>query len=155
MQLSIQKALPAVIPQNISDPKFKGFILLGFLILIFFSIIGCSSFQGPVIFSNETHTDDEFSPLSEMIHFYQGPMDHFSAVRFGECPMFPNCSEYGLDAIRTHGVMLGWFMTCDRLMRCGRDEMTLSPEIFVDGKLKTFDPLNRNDQWLQNSLFHP
>jgi uncharacterized protein len=62
--------------------------------------------------------------------------------------MFPNCSEYALSAIRKHGVILGWFMTCDRLMRCGRDEISISPEIIVDGKLKTLDPLDRNDEWL-------
>jgi putative component of membrane protein insertase Oxa1/YidC/SpoIIIJ protein YidD len=154
MRFSIQKAVP-VITQNTADPIFREFMLFGFFIFIFFSIIGCSTLPSPVIFSTETCADDEFSPLSEMIQFYQGPMDHFTAVRFGECPMFPNCSEYGRDAIHTHGVMLGWFMTCDRLMRCGRDELTMSPEIIIDGKLKTFDPVNRNDQWLQNSLFHP
>ena len=102
-----------------------------------------------------SQADDEFSPLSELIQFYQGPLDHFTAVRFGECPMFPNCSEYGRDAIHTHGVMLGWFMTCDRLMRCGRDEVDISPEIIVDGKFKTLDPLDCNDPWLNSRLLYP
>jgi len=38
-------------------------------------------------------------------------------------------------------------MTFDRLMRCGRDELYLSPEIIVDGKSKCYDPVKNNDFW--------
>jgi len=36
-------------------------------------------------------------------------------------------------------------MTFDRLMRCGRDELYLSPKIIVDGKSKCYDPVKNND----------
>lgn len=36
-------------------------------------------------------------------------------------------------------------MTCDRLMRCGRDETELSPRIMVDGELKYYDPVQANE----------
>ena len=41
-------------------------------------------------------------------------------------------------------------MTFDRLMRCGRDELYLSPEIIVDGKPKCYDPVKDNDCWWYN-----
>jgi uncharacterized protein len=128
-----------------------------YLILIIVCLVfnGCAAFSNLGSNSTAQSSIDESSPVSIMIRFYQGPMDHFSPVRFGECPMYPHCSEYALDAIQTHGVIIGWFMTCDRLMRCGRDEINLSPEIIVDGKGKTFDPVDRNDIWLQNHLLNP
>jgi putative component of membrane protein insertase Oxa1/YidC/SpoIIIJ protein YidD len=117
---------------------------------------GCCSFSaGKSTESIRSSVADEFSPLSSAIHFYQGPLDHLSAVRFGECPMYPHCSQYSLNVFQKHGVILGWFMTCDRLMRCGRDEIDLSPEIVVDGQWKTLDPVDRNDIWRNNSLPFP
>lgn len=83
-------------------------------------------------------------PLSMMIRFYEGPLDHLSAVRAGECPMFPSCSAYAKAAVQEYGLFTGWMMASDRLMRCGRDETRLSPPIFIDGKWKTYDPLEKN-----------
>jgi uncharacterized protein len=119
--------------------------------IAFLLFTGCSTCIKPGRHSNLTPVSDEVSPISSMIYFYQGPMDHLSSVRFGECPMFPHCSAYALSAIEKHGVLLGWFMTCDRLMRCGRDEIDISPEIIVDGKVKTFDPVDRNDKWFEEN----
>ena len=87
------------------------------------------------------------SPASQLIHFYQGPLNHLSAVRYGGCPMHPNCSAYGLSAIEKHGAVVGWMMVFDRLMRCGLDETSLSPEILVDGSWKYIDTLEQNDFW--------
>jgi putative component of membrane protein insertase Oxa1/YidC/SpoIIIJ protein YidD len=125
------------------------------LCFIFIATIGCCTWDHPETFSESLTPHDEFSPLSGMIRFYQGPMNHLSAVRFGECPMHPHCSEYALEAIEKHGMILGWFMTCDRLMRCGRDETDISPEILVDGKWKTLDPIDCNDPWLNSHLLYP
>ena len=86
-------------------------------------------------------------PLSGMIQFYRGPLNHFDAVRTGECPMYPSDSQYGLQSIQKHGMLIGWIMTVDRLMRCGRDEIRLSPPVIVDGKLKYYDPVEKNDFW--------
>lgn len=86
-------------------------------------------------------------PLSATIQFYQGPLNHLDAVRMGECPMYPSCSQYGLESIQKHGALMGWIMTMDRLMRCGRDEIRLSPPVIVDGRLKSYDPLEKNDFW--------
>ena len=82
-----------------------------------------------------------------MIEFYRGPLNHLSAVRSGECPMYPSDSEYSLQSIQKHGMLMGWIMAMDRLMRCGRDETRLSPMLIINGKSKYYDPVEKNDFW--------
>jgi putative component of membrane protein insertase Oxa1/YidC/SpoIIIJ protein YidD len=84
-------------------------------------------------------------PVSQIIHFYQGPLDHLSAVRYGGCPMAPHCSAYALMALEKHGPLTGLMMTFDRLIRCGNDEIHLSPEVFVNGRRLTYDPVEANE----------
>lgn len=86
-------------------------------------------------------------PFSGLIRLYQGPLNHFDAVRRGECPMFPSCSEYGRLAIAAHGPVIGWMMAHDRLMRCGRDETATAPRVLVRGQWRFFDPVEANDFW--------
>lgn len=82
-----------------------------------------------------------------IISFYRGPLNHLQAVRRGECPMYPSCSEYSRQAVARFGFAKGWVMSMDRLMRCGRDETRLAPKILVNGKVKYFDPIENNDLW--------
>jgi putative component of membrane protein insertase Oxa1/YidC/SpoIIIJ protein YidD len=100
-------------------------------------------------YSNSMQTEATWGadPLSSMIRFYRGPLNHLSSVRPGECPMYPSDSEYSLQSTQKHGMLLGWIMSVDRLMRCGRDETKLSPEVFINGKRKTYDPVDKNDFW--------
>jgi putative component of membrane protein insertase Oxa1/YidC/SpoIIIJ protein YidD len=93
------------------------------------------------------------SPLSSAVRFYQGPLNHLSAVKSSECPMYPSCSEYSRECIQKHGSAIGWMMTVDRLMRCGRDDMRLLPRVVVDGKVKYFDPVSENDFWWDGSSY--
>jgi putative component of membrane protein insertase Oxa1/YidC/SpoIIIJ protein YidD len=79
------------------------------------------------------------------IKFYRGPLNHLRAVRRGECPMYPSCSEYSRQAIARFGFTKGWVMSMDRMMRCGRDETRLAPKIWVNGKLKYYDPIEKNN----------
>ena len=65
------------------------------------------------------------------------------------CRMSPSCSAYSKEAFQAHGFFLGWIMTCDRLMRCGRDETHLSPGILIPEGRLTLDPLSRNDSWIK------
>jgi|GEM_PF-641832 len=85
--------------------------------------------------------------LSSWIWFYRGPLDHLRAVRSGQCPMYPSCSDYSRQALEQHGFAMGAIMMFDRLMRCGRDEVHLSPPVLVDGRRRTYDPLEANDFW--------
>ena len=120
----------------------KTLIKLILLLVLFCLIASCTYSQ-----SMQAETDRGADPLSLMVQFYQGPLNHLSAVRYGECPMYPSDSEYSLQSIKKHGMLAGWVMSMDRLMRCGRDETKLSPEVFVNGKWKTYDPVEKNDFW--------
>ncbi|MCD6586802.1 MAG: membrane protein insertion efficiency factor YidD [Desulfobacteraceae bacterium] len=112
------------------------------LFTLLFLFTGCSMHE-----PSTATTRHDASPASQIIHFYQGPLNHLSAVRYGGCPMHPNCSAYGLSAIEKHGALVGWMMMFDRLMRCGLDETRLSPEVLVDGNWKHIDTLEQNDFW--------
>lgn len=79
-----------------------------------------------------------------IIQFYQ---DYISAADGDRCPMVPSCSAYAAQAIEKHGPVLGWMMACDRLVRCGRDEVTRSKKRWVSGQTLTVDPVQANDFW--------
>ena len=116
-----------------------------FLLLLFtwtWTLFSCRS--GAQVKENPA---SHFNPMVSAIQFYRGPLNHLSAVRIGECPMYPSDSEYSLESFDKHGWVLGWIMTMDRLLRCGRDETRRSPPVRVDGKWKTYDPLVNNDFW--------
>ncbi len=85
--------------------------------------------------------------LPALLDLYRGPLNHLYAIRGGQCPMYPTCSQYSRQAIARHGPAIGWMMTTDRLLRCGRDETHLATKIMVDGQLKTYDPVTENDFW--------
>ncbi len=109
--------------------------------LIFFSVLfSCAYSKTP-----KKESQDEFGPGTALVRFYRGPLNHLSAVRYSECPMYPSCSEYSRQCFQKYGFLIGWMMTCDRLMRCGRDETKLSPTIFINRKWKFYDPPEIND----------
>jgi putative component of membrane protein insertase Oxa1/YidC/SpoIIIJ protein YidD len=78
---------------------------------------------------------------------YEDVLGHLSSVRSGQCPMYPSCSEYSREAFGKHGMVVGWWMTFDRLLRCGRSGMKHSPRILIEGTWKHYDPVARNDRW--------
>ncbi|OQX62127.1 MAG: hypothetical protein B5M56_07415 [Desulfococcus sp. 4484_241] len=80
-------------------------------------------------------------PVVNLFKKYISPLD-------GErCSMFPTCSTYSIQAFKKHGLFWGWIMTCDRLLRCGRDEWDNAPHVIVDGRLRCYDPVENNDFW--------
>lgn len=119
-------------------------IRLIFSFLALLSVNGCAGANGGA----------EVDPLTGIIDFYRGPLNHLSAVRDGECPMYPSCSEYARRAIRKHGMAIGWIMAHDRLMRCGRDEKRQAPKVLVNGKWKYYDPVEENDRWWSEKVDH-
>lgn len=94
--------------------------------------------------TNVETVETGFNPGMAIVQFYRGPLDHLSAVRHGSCPMHPSCSEYSRQCFENYGPAAGWAMTCDRLMRCGRDELKLSGRIMVNGEWKSYDPVEMN-----------
>ncbi|MEW6378878.1 MAG: membrane protein insertion efficiency factor YidD [bacterium] len=61
------------------------------------------------------------------------------------CPMFPSCSQYGVEAIRRYGPFRGVILTSDRLLRCGREADY--PLVRSRGEYRFFDPLEGNVLW--------
>ena len=54
--------------------------------------------------------------LLGLVRFYR---THLSPLKRGHtCRFVPTCSEYALEAIETHGALLGGLMTLWRLLRC-------------------------------------
>ena len=87
------------------------------------------------------------NPLRFMVELHR---KYISPIDGKNCPMYPSCSRYSLQCLKKHGLFVGWVMTCDRLLRCGRDELRLSPEIVVNDELRCYDPLENNDFWWWN-----
>jgi putative membrane protein insertion efficiency factor len=95
---------------------------------------------------NQDHSDGKLFLFP--IHFYR---KYISGADGNRCPMHPSCSTYSLEAIKKHGPLKGWVLTCDRLIRCGRDEIKLGPPIFAGEKTRTNDPVKNNDFWWDKS----
>jgi putative membrane protein insertion efficiency factor len=78
------------------------------------------------------------------IRMYQ---TYVSSMGGHRCPMKPSCSQYSIEAFKKHGYLLGWIMTSDRLLRCGRDETRLSRTLRKNNEIFSYDPLENNDFW--------
>jgi len=85
-----------------------------------------------------------FSVWSPPLKFFQKVISKADGDR---CPMSPSCSHYAGQAFERHGALLGWILTCDRLLRCGHDELRLSPKVQVNGSPRIFDPVDANTRW--------
>ena len=79
-----------------------------------------------------------------LFRFYK---QYISSADGNRCGMYPSCSSYGQEAVKKHGLFIGWIMTCDRLIRCGRDEIKLSPKFSSSNRHLTIDPVEANDFW--------
>lgn len=103
---------------------------------------------GSPAWSSELQTDrpglDKETPEVSPITLYQKIISRADGNR---CPMHPSCSHYAQEALKRHGSVLGWVLTCDRLLRCGRDETRLAAPIKIKGEQHTYDPLSANTFW--------
>jgi len=137
--------------QYSSTPSRQMRIGLIFLILFFTlaTVLYASDLKGPWDKNNSQiisrkQIDKKVNPLRFLVEAYSA---YISPIDGRNCPMYPSCSKYSLQCFKKHGFFIGWMMTCDRLFRCGRDELRLSPQIIVNGKFKCCDPLKNNDFW--------
>ena len=104
------------------------------MVLIFLSVIFIIFFVSPL------YAEDK----NFILDFYQ---NHISVVDGNRCPMYPSCSSYASRAFEKHGPVLGWIMSCDRLVRCGRDEADVSEKAVVNSHQLIYDPVEANDYW--------
>jgi hypothetical protein len=84
-----------------------------------------------------------FNPLRTLVEVHR---NYLSPIDGKECPMYPSCSQYSLLCFEKHGPLIGWVMTCDRLLH-EADEMRKAPMIYVNGEVRFYDPLKNNDFW--------
>ena len=110
------------------------------LFILYISMLSSS----PKVLWAQDLTENNQPGTNPVIKFYQA---HISGIDGNRCPMYPSCSQYCAQAIQKHGLGLGWIMACDRMLRCGRDEVRLAPHIRVNGRELLFDPVSANDFW--------
>jgi putative membrane protein insertion efficiency factor len=58
------------------------------------------------------------SVVNDYIGIYQ---KYISQIRGQECPMYPSCSNYGIKVFNKNNLVSAFFLTSDRLLRCGHD----------------------------------
>lgn len=63
------------------------------------------------------------------------------------CGSYPVCSSYAAEAIKRYGFIYGSWFAMDRIIHEVGD-MRESNWIIIDGKRRLYDPLSRNDFWL-------
>jgi len=83
-------------------------------------------------------------PESMFMHFYRygiGQMDGRS------CPSYPVCSLYATDAVNRHGLLFGSWLAMDRIIH-EHDDLQHGQWLTINGEERLFDPLARNDFWL-------
>ena len=116
------------------SPSYNQRVLYPIAVIFIFFI------ASPVLSQEKDIADDP----CVIITFYQKVISPIDGHR---CPMEPSCSSYLNQAMKKHGLLLGWIMGMDRLVRCGRSEVNLSPPIWENGIKHTHDPVENNDFW--------
>lgn len=131
---------------------FKSFYQKANLSTVFFLavIICCAScaHENRLIMENNSVLNSRAdNPVNFFIYPVEFYRKYISTVAGSRCSMYPSCSKYSIDALKKHGPVVGYIMTCDRLMRCGRDEVRLSSPVWINGKRRCYDPVRNNDFW--------
>ncbi len=94
--------------------------------------------------ASDTPESGATAAAGKWLNFYKTVV---SATDGERCCMSPSCSTYAAQAFKKHGFFMGWILSCDRLIRCGRDETRLSPHIRSGNRMLTVDTLEDNDFW--------
>ena len=110
-------------------------------VLIFF----CFAFF--LVVTSDTASSEEEPGLNPGLWLLSLYRDHISPVDGDRCPSIPSCSSYAEQAFKKHGLFIGWMMTVDRLIHEGKEETSVSPFVYSEGKVKIFDPVENNDFW--------
>jgi len=90
------------------------------------------------------------SPQGFGIAFYQHVLGHLDGRA---CPAYPVCSAYAREAIQKHGALVGSWLMIDRLIHETSD-LGVGPWINWQGEKRLYDPLQRNDFWLEKEDEH-
>ncbi len=85
-------------------------------------------------------------PLQSPLYLYQRIVGHLDGR---PCPSFPVCSLYAKQALAMHGALLGSWLMLDRLIH-EADDVRRGPWTMAEDGKRLYDPLSRNDFWLNN-----
>lgn len=98
--------------------------------------------NGPLFSNLNLSSDNEYGKVeNSILTFYQ---KWISPIKGGNtCQMFPSCSQYAKVAFENYPVLFAFILTCERLLRCGR-ELDLYSVIVNNNELKFFDPVPDN-----------
>ena len=125
---------------------------LFFLLIIIFSVTSVVCAEGLTPKIKKTRLVEKGKEYQNVLHHgLDGALtiykNYVSGVIGSRCKMVPTCSSYSRDALNKHGVIIGFVLTFDRLMREG-DEYRYSSVIYnSDKKLVTYDPVEGNTFW--------
>ena len=100
----------------------------------------------PVSAENEYDVAKPTGLFTYPVFFFQ---KFISGADGDRCQMYPSCSNYAINAFKKHGNITGWIMTCDRLLRCGRDEIRYPEPVWINGEKHFLDQIEDNDFWWQ------
>lgn len=129
-----------------TKPSYR--IKIIFFLLLFAYCCSACAHENRLIMENSSVSNNRLekppNPFIYPVEFYR---KHISTVAGNRCRMYPSCSQYCIDAFKKHGSVMGYIMSCDRLLRCGRDEVRLSPPVWINGKRRCYDPVSNNDFW--------
>lgn len=53
------------------------------------------------------------------IRLYKLTFSHIFRMGGNRCRFYPDCSSYGLEAVKTHGAFVGGWLTVKRVVKCG------------------------------------
>jgi putative component of membrane protein insertase Oxa1/YidC/SpoIIIJ protein YidD len=112
--------------------------------MVFVSIGVEAMAQSPLRVPGKTEAERATPPLAHQIGFFRQVLSKADGDR---CPMHPSCSTYALESLQKHGALIGWVMACDRLLRCGHDEVHLAPAVRIGQRPRAYDPVANNDFW--------
>lgn len=122
----------------------KSFYNLLFFFLVFAVMPPGGKAESSKIEKSEHRQESEPAPFVFPIQVFRNFLSGADGQR---CAMVPSCSTYALEAVKKHGSIIGWVMTCDRLMRCGLDETRHTPPVRVGRRILSSDPVENNDFW--------
>ncbi len=95
-------------------------------------------------------SSDAALPFFWAIRFFQR---HISPIDGPTCPMLPTGSTYGYLVLKKHGLIIGFVMTADRLLR---DNMLKGNNYRIikttSGEFRLSDPISNNDFWWYKPL---
>lgn len=72
-------------------------------------------------FHTQANSQNTTIPNDSYIDYINIYQKYISPIKGSHCPMYPSCSNYGLQAFKTYNPLKAFTLTSDRLMRCGHE----------------------------------